>query len=68
MNKVVILTDCRIISIVIVRKRTGEKNLKIFYQNLIHVTYLAYGLKNVATIRAYFPVVNELIANVKKYS
>lgn len=45
------------------------QNLKIFYENLIHVTCLAHGLNRVAeTIRASFPLVNDLIANVKKFS
>lgn len=43
------------------------QNLKIFYENLIHVTCLAHGLNRAAeTIRASFPLVNDLIANVKK--
>lgn len=43
------------------------QNLKIFYENLIHVTCLAHGLNRVAeTIRVSFPLVNDLISNVKK--
>lgn len=42
-------------------------NLKIFYKNLIHLTCLVHGLNRVAeTIRVSFPLVNDLIANVKK--
>lgn len=43
------------------------QNLKIFYENLIHVTYLAHGLNRVAEeIRKQFPLINDLIKNVKK--
>lgn len=42
-------------------------NLKIFYHNLIHVTCLAHGLNRVAEqIRNQYPLVNDLISNVKK--
>lgn len=42
-------------------------NLKVFYPNLLHVTCLAHGLNRVAEeIRNQFPMVNELISNVKK--
>lgn len=43
------------------------QNLKIFYENLIHVTCLAHGLNRVAEeIRKQFPLINDLIKNAKK--
>lgn len=43
------------------------QNLKIFYENLLHVTCLAHGINRVAEyIRSEFPLVNDLISNVKK--
>lgn len=43
------------------------QNLKIFYPNIIHVTCLAHGLNRIAeAVRSEFPLVNELISNVKK--
>lgn len=43
-------------------------NLKIFFPNLIHTTCLAHGINRVAEeIRNQFPLVNELISNVKKF-
>jgi len=43
------------------------QNLKIFYENLIHVTCLAHGLNRVAEeITKQFPLINDLIKNVKK--
>lgn len=46
--------------------RTGQ-NLKVFYKNLPHNTCLAHGVNRVAEeIRQQFPLVNNLISNVKK--
>ncbi|XP_029679637.1 uncharacterized protein LOC115245458 [Formica exsecta] len=43
------------------------QNLKIFYENLIHVSCLAHDLNRVAEeIRNQFPLINDLIKNVKK--
>lgn len=43
------------------------KLLKVFFQNLIHVTCLAHALHRVAEeIRNQFPKVNDLISSVKK--
>lgn len=45
----------------------AAQNLKMFYENLIHVTCLAHGLNRVAEeIRSNFPLINDLISNVKK--
>ncbi|XP_031343081.1 uncharacterized protein LOC116170717 [Photinus pyralis] len=45
----------------------AARNLKIFYPTLIHCTCLAHGLNRVAeTIRAQFPLVNDLINSGKK--
>ncbi|KAF5287137.1 hypothetical protein FQR65_LT12323 [Abscondita terminalis] len=45
----------------------AAQNLRIFYPNLIHNTCLAHGINRVAEeIRNQFPLVNELINNVKK--
>lgn len=42
-------------------------NLKIFFPNLIHTTCLAHGINRVAEeIRNQFPLVNELISNIKR--
>jgi hypothetical protein len=42
-------------------------SLKVFYPNLLHITCLAHGLNRVCElIRTEYPLVNELIANVKK--
>jgi hypothetical protein len=46
--------------------KAGE-SLAIFYPRMIHFTCLAHGLNRVAeTIRAEYPLVNELIASTKK--
>lgn len=45
----------------------ASTNLKIFFPNLIHTTCLAHGINRVAEeIRNQFPLVNELISNIKK--
>jgi hypothetical protein len=42
-------------------------SLKIFYPNLLNITCLAHGLNRVCKlIPTEYPLVNELIANVKK--
>jgi hypothetical protein len=42
-------------------------NLKLFFQNLIHVTCLAHAMNRVAeAVRTEFPLVNKLINNGKK--
>jgi len=44
------------------------KALNIFYPKLIHLTCLAHGFHRVAeTVRAEYPIVDSLIANVKKF-
>uniref|UniRef100_A0A2S2PH55 DUF659 domain-containing protein n=2 Tax=Schizaphis graminum TaxID=13262 RepID=A0A2S2PH55_SCHGA len=43
------------------------KALNIFYPKLIHFTCLAHGFHRMAeTIRAEYPIIDSLIANVKK--
>lgn len=45
----------------------AAQNLKIFYSNIIHTTCLAHGFNRVAEdIRNQFPLINDLISNVKK--
>lgn len=42
------------------------QNLKIFYENLIHVTCLAHGLNRAEEIRSQFPLIYDLIKNAEK--
>ena len=43
------------------------QNIKIFYSKLVQVTCLAHGVNRIAEeIRKLFPLVNELVSNVKK--
>ncbi|KAB0790293.1 hypothetical protein PPYR_15364, partial [Photinus pyralis] len=45
----------------------AAQNLKIFYDNLMHITCLAHGVNREAEeIRLRFPLVNDLIINIKK--
>jgi len=44
------------------------RSLDIFYINMIHLTYLDHGLHGIAEkMRKYFPKVDYLISNRKKY-
>lgn len=46
--------------------KAGQQ-LKVLYENLIHVTCLAHGINRVAeAIRSEFPIVNTLISSIKK--
>lgn len=43
-------------------------NLKVFYENLVHLTCLAHALHLVCeTIRREYPNVNAIISNIKKF-
>ena len=44
------------------------QNIKIFYSELIHVTFLAHGVKKIAEeFKKSFPLINELSFNIKKF-
>jgi hypothetical protein len=40
--------------------------LKVFYQNLIHFTCMAHGLRVAEEVTSNFPDVNKLISSTKK--
>lgn len=43
------------------------KKLKLFYENMIHITCLVHGLHRIAEeVRLNFPLVNKVISSVKK--
>lgn len=43
------------------------KKLKLFYDNMVHITYIVHGLHRIAEeVRLHFPLVNKLVSCVKK--
>ena len=47
--------------------KKAARHLQVFYTKMVHVTCLAHALHRVAEdIRSHFPVVDDLVANVKK--